>query len=195
MEVEAKVLEAVALLRQAGRMDLLKDGALAPGRPERRASAGVAAAVAACSPPRVAGACKVRGASRGRGRGVGKGRFSGRERGRGYPRVSREAGHGILRQSWKPARKGKAGPCAADSSEVRKARGAVGGPGASATSKGLSVAGRGRRGKGVAPSGEEARGLDLGIIHGEGEKWGSVRKEVERNPRVPMSKKWPTMLQ
>ncbi|KAJ1126240.1 hypothetical protein NDU88_004648 [Pleurodeles waltl] len=51
MEMEAKVLEAVALLRQAGRMDLLKEGALA-----RRASAGVAAAVGACSLPRVVAA-------------------------------------------------------------------------------------------------------------------------------------------
>ncbi|KAJ1124403.1 hypothetical protein NDU88_002864 [Pleurodeles waltl] len=93
MEVEARVLEAVALLRQAGRMDLLKDGALAPGRPARRASAGVAAAVAACSPPRVAGACKVRGASRGRGRRAGPGRARGGFLGgsvvgdpRGFPR-------------------------------------------------------------------------------------------------------------
>ncbi|KAJ1156129.1 hypothetical protein NDU88_008853 [Pleurodeles waltl] len=79
MEVEAKVMEAVALLRQVGRMDLLKDGALAPGRPACRASAGVAAAVATCSPPRVAGAFKVREASLGAGAkggfGADKGRF------------------------------------------------------------------------------------------------------------------------
>ncbi|KAJ1115551.1 hypothetical protein NDU88_003774 [Pleurodeles waltl] len=234
MEVEAKVLEAVALLRQAGRMDFLKDGALAPGRPARRASAGVAAAVAACSPPRVAGAVKVRGVPRGAGAkgvfGEGKGRFSGQERGRGSPRVSREAGHGPPRQSCKRARKGKAGPQeaarrkgdrtegvgaleasaagkseggkadarqarAAVSSEVRKARGATGGPGAVATSKGLSVSGRGRRGQGGAPRVEEARVLELGIRHGEGEKRGTAGKEVERDPRVPMSEKWPTMLQ
>ncbi|KAJ1092149.1 hypothetical protein NDU88_005261 [Pleurodeles waltl] len=70
-------MEAVALLRQAGRMDLLKEGALAPGRPGRRASAGVAAAVAACSPPRLSGTAKVRGASRGRGRRVCFGRARG----------------------------------------------------------------------------------------------------------------------
>ncbi|KAJ1175169.1 hypothetical protein NDU88_000460 [Pleurodeles waltl] len=73
METEAKVLEAVVLLRQAGRLDLLKEGALAPTRPARRASAGVAAAVAACSPPRVAAADKVRGASRGAGAKGGQG--------------------------------------------------------------------------------------------------------------------------
>ncbi|KAJ1105978.1 hypothetical protein NDU88_003381 [Pleurodeles waltl] len=44
------------------------------------------------------------------GPGAGKGRFSGRERGQGSPRVSREAGRVMLRQSWKPARKGKAVP-------------------------------------------------------------------------------------
>ncbi|KAJ1129025.1 hypothetical protein NDU88_007396 [Pleurodeles waltl] len=55
MEKDAKVLEALALLKQAGRMDLLREEALVPGRPARRASAGVAAAVAACSPPRPAG--------------------------------------------------------------------------------------------------------------------------------------------
>ncbi|KAJ1181436.1 hypothetical protein NDU88_006643 [Pleurodeles waltl] len=112
MEVDAKILEAVALLRQAGRMDLLKEGALALGRPARRASAGVAAVVAACSPPRLSGAGKVRGASWGVGAkgvfGAGKGRFSGR--GRGSPRASREVGHGIQHRSWNPARKGKAGP-------------------------------------------------------------------------------------
>ncbi|KAJ1181094.1 hypothetical protein NDU88_006305 [Pleurodeles waltl] len=65
IETEAKVLEAVALLHQAGRLDLLKDGTLAPTCPARKASAGVAAAVAACSPPRVAPAVKVRGAASG----------------------------------------------------------------------------------------------------------------------------------
>ncbi|KAJ1113606.1 hypothetical protein NDU88_001848 [Pleurodeles waltl] len=57
MEHDAKVREALALLKQAGRMELLRDEALAPGRPARRSSAEVAAAVASCSPPRpVAGA-------------------------------------------------------------------------------------------------------------------------------------------
>ncbi|KAJ1154850.1 hypothetical protein NDU88_007593 [Pleurodeles waltl] len=83
MEMDAKVLEALALLQQAGRMDLVKEEALAPGRPARRASAGVAAAVTACSPPRRAGRAQVRGIARGPVRragmsaaGAGKGRAS-----------------------------------------------------------------------------------------------------------------------
>ncbi|KAJ1108792.1 hypothetical protein NDU88_006162 [Pleurodeles waltl] len=40
------------VLREAGRLDLVTPEALAPGRPVRRASPGVAAAVVACSPPR-----------------------------------------------------------------------------------------------------------------------------------------------
>ncbi|KAJ1185836.1 hypothetical protein NDU88_002623 [Pleurodeles waltl] len=55
MVMDSKVLEALALLQQAGRMDLVKEEALAPGCPARRASAGVAAAVAACSMLRLAG--------------------------------------------------------------------------------------------------------------------------------------------
>ncbi|KAJ1217892.1 hypothetical protein NDU88_005479 [Pleurodeles waltl] len=58
--MDPKVQEALALLRQAGRLDLVKTEALAPGRPARRASAGVAAAVAACSPPRPADGAQVR---------------------------------------------------------------------------------------------------------------------------------------
>ncbi|KAJ1088779.1 hypothetical protein NDU88_001934 [Pleurodeles waltl] len=47
-----KVRRALALLEQAGRMDLIKPEALAPERPACQASAGVA--VLACSPPRTA---------------------------------------------------------------------------------------------------------------------------------------------
>ncbi|KAJ1148270.1 hypothetical protein NDU88_001107 [Pleurodeles waltl] len=99
MDADAKVLETVALLRQAGRMDLLREEALAPGRPARRASAGVTAAVAAYSPPRAIGGLQVRSGSRGAvlkaGKGVsgaGKGRAGRRECGPGSPRVSPEAG-------------------------------------------------------------------------------------------------------
>ncbi|KAJ1175410.1 hypothetical protein NDU88_000698 [Pleurodeles waltl] len=113
METDAKVLEALALLRQAGRLDLLKDGALAPARPARRASAGVAAAVAACSPPRVAPAGKVRGAASGvgtkGGSGAGGRRFYGRERGGESPKVSRGTGRAGQRTGWNPARKWRAG--------------------------------------------------------------------------------------
>ncbi|KAJ1165793.1 hypothetical protein NDU88_006210 [Pleurodeles waltl] len=114
MEVDAKVLEAMGLLRQAGRMDLLKEEALAPGRPARRASVGVTAAVAACSPPRASGTMQVRGGSRGavaKGvSGAGKGRAGRQERGPASLRVSPEAGPSGIRLSWEPARTGKAGP-------------------------------------------------------------------------------------
>ncbi|KAJ1139115.1 hypothetical protein NDU88_005492 [Pleurodeles waltl] len=43
---------ALALLEKAGRMDLVRQEALGPLRPACRASAGVAAAVLACSLPR-----------------------------------------------------------------------------------------------------------------------------------------------
>ncbi|KAJ1106862.1 hypothetical protein NDU88_004260 [Pleurodeles waltl] len=112
-EVEAKVREALALLRQAGRLDLLKEGALATTRPARRASAGVAAVVAACSPPRAVYGGKVRCASRGAGRGVGPGRvlggcMGGLELGnpRGFPE-SRDARRGC--PAAPPCRKGGRG--------------------------------------------------------------------------------------
>ncbi|KAJ1097377.1 hypothetical protein NDU88_002497 [Pleurodeles waltl] len=94
MDVDPKVLEAVALLRQAGRMVLLKEGALEPGHLVRRASAGVAATDTACSPPRVAE--KVSGVSRGVGArggpGARKGRAARPERRPAAPRASPEAG-------------------------------------------------------------------------------------------------------
>ncbi|KAJ1129014.1 hypothetical protein NDU88_007385 [Pleurodeles waltl] len=46
------VRKALALLQQAGRLNLLRPEALAPERPARQASAGVATAVLACSPLR-----------------------------------------------------------------------------------------------------------------------------------------------
>ncbi|KAJ1082599.1 hypothetical protein NDU88_002764 [Pleurodeles waltl] len=49
---EDKVRVALALLQQAGHMDLVRPEVLAAERPVRRASAGIAAAVLACSPPR-----------------------------------------------------------------------------------------------------------------------------------------------
>ncbi|KAJ1160968.1 hypothetical protein NDU88_001457 [Pleurodeles waltl] len=57
MSHEEQVRTALVLLRQAVRLDLLKEEALAPGRPARRASAGVTAAVMACPPPRAGAAC------------------------------------------------------------------------------------------------------------------------------------------
>ncbi|KAJ1135602.1 hypothetical protein NDU88_002040 [Pleurodeles waltl] len=150
METEAKVLEAVALLRQAGRIDLLKDGALALTRPARKASAGVAAAVAACSPPRVAPAVKVRGAASGvvtkGGSGAGTGSFSGRERGGESPKVSRGTGRAGRRPSWIPARKWRAGPHVAAEQQAREEKRA-GALEQSAAKKGIEKKAGGRQGR------------------------------------------------
>ncbi|KAJ1197594.1 hypothetical protein NDU88_001451 [Pleurodeles waltl] len=114
MEADPKVLEAVTLLRQAGRLDLLKEGALEPGRPARRASAGVAAAVAACSPPRVAekvsGVSKGAGAGARGGTGAAKGKAARPARRAAAPRDSLEAGHGLVRPGGRPTRGGRARP-------------------------------------------------------------------------------------
>ncbi|KAJ1218394.1 hypothetical protein NDU88_005974 [Pleurodeles waltl] len=63
--MDARVLRAMELLKEAGRLDLLAAPAASRDRPVRRAASGVAAAVAACSPPRERK--QVSGAGRGRG--------------------------------------------------------------------------------------------------------------------------------
>ncbi|KAJ1175967.1 hypothetical protein NDU88_001252 [Pleurodeles waltl] len=50
--MDARVVRAMELLKEAGRLDLLAAPAAPRDRPVRRAASGVAAAVAACSPPR-----------------------------------------------------------------------------------------------------------------------------------------------
>ncbi|KAJ1191489.1 hypothetical protein NDU88_000805 [Pleurodeles waltl] len=50
--MDARVVRAMELLKKAGRLDLLAAPAAPRDRPVRRAASGVAAAVAACSPPR-----------------------------------------------------------------------------------------------------------------------------------------------
>ncbi|KAJ1140270.1 hypothetical protein NDU88_006627 [Pleurodeles waltl] len=62
--MDQRVIRAMELLREAGRHDLIAAPAAARERPVRRAAGGVAAAVAACSPPR--GSQQVSGAGRGR---------------------------------------------------------------------------------------------------------------------------------
>ncbi|KAJ1216731.1 hypothetical protein NDU88_004330 [Pleurodeles waltl] len=52
MAVEAKVQQALRLLEEAGRQDLVRPEAAPAARPTRRAASGVAAAVLACSPTR-----------------------------------------------------------------------------------------------------------------------------------------------
>ncbi|KAJ1199423.1 hypothetical protein NDU88_003259 [Pleurodeles waltl] len=153
MSQEEQVKAALVLLQQAGRMDLLKEEALAPGRPARRASAGVAAAVMACLPPRAGAACsQVRRGGKGAGgpssegaAWVGHGR-AGRRNGGG--RASRASpGAGCPRATMKQlgsARGGRGSPTAARPPAQRA--GAV---------KGIKRAGRPRalwgsgRGRGV----------------------------------------------
>ncbi|KAJ1209843.1 hypothetical protein NDU88_005215 [Pleurodeles waltl] len=62
-----KVQEALRLLREAGRLDLIQGGVGGPSRPPRRASGRVAATVLACSTMR-GGARKQAVSRRGRGR-------------------------------------------------------------------------------------------------------------------------------
>ncbi|KAJ1211285.1 hypothetical protein NDU88_006646 [Pleurodeles waltl] len=50
--MDRRVTEALRLLREAGWLDLLADGGGRGARPAREAAKGVAAAIAACSPPR-----------------------------------------------------------------------------------------------------------------------------------------------
>ncbi|KAJ1177062.1 hypothetical protein NDU88_002326 [Pleurodeles waltl] len=112
--MDPKVQEVLALLRQAVRLDLVNEEALAPGHPACRASADVAAAVAACSPPRPFDGAQVR-VSKGRAlREAGSG-ASRAVRGRvirgGLARGSPRASHGEgrsrgLRAGEKKARRG-----------------------------------------------------------------------------------------
>ncbi|KAJ1130104.1 hypothetical protein NDU88_008460 [Pleurodeles waltl] len=53
MSADDKVQAVLQLLSDAGRLDILRDGVVGPLSPVQRASSGVAAAVLACSPPRV----------------------------------------------------------------------------------------------------------------------------------------------
>ncbi|KAJ1201988.1 hypothetical protein NDU88_005792 [Pleurodeles waltl] len=69
--MDRRVIQAMQLLREAGRLDLLAEPAARRDRPVRRAASEVVAAVAACSPPRGNRrrlAPQVRRAGGGRGR-------------------------------------------------------------------------------------------------------------------------------
>ncbi|KAJ1127202.1 hypothetical protein NDU88_005605 [Pleurodeles waltl] len=63
-----KVQEAFWLLSEAGRLDLVRDGALGPPLQARRAASRVAVAILACSPPHSVSATKTAVSVRGRGR-------------------------------------------------------------------------------------------------------------------------------
>ncbi|KAJ1189617.1 hypothetical protein NDU88_006361 [Pleurodeles waltl] len=57
--MDPRVRQALRLLEEAGRLDLLAEDGARRERPARQAASGVAAAVAACSPPRGRG-CRSR---------------------------------------------------------------------------------------------------------------------------------------
>ncbi|KAJ1124063.1 hypothetical protein NDU88_002526 [Pleurodeles waltl] len=233
MESEAKVREALALLSQTGRLDLLKEGALAPAR---RASAGVAAVVAACSPPRVVSGGKVRCASRGAGArggpGAGPRRVYGRVRVGESLGVPRKPGCAERRPSCTSALKGTAGPRveagqqaleqgqlgALEASATKKGKGKVKAEGARQVRRGgsqirkLKPSAAGGAAASAAssvtvafPSGKQGKvgrgdGAHLGhgawaLFLGGGQHGVFQEKEAEGDPKVPLSIKWPTMLQ
>ncbi|KAJ1190868.1 hypothetical protein NDU88_000187 [Pleurodeles waltl] len=71
--MDSRVLQAMKLLKETGRLDLLVKNAARRDRPVRRAASVMAAAVAACSPPR-----RIRVRSTPQVRRVGGGRVRGR---------------------------------------------------------------------------------------------------------------------
>ncbi|KAJ1154104.1 hypothetical protein NDU88_006860 [Pleurodeles waltl] len=209
MAQDEQVRAALALLRQAGRLDLVKEEALAPGHPARRASAGVAAAVVACSPPR-AGAASLQVRRGGKGVGgpskVGKAAEGQRRdvkrngRGRG-PRASPGAGRPRAAPRQRDlGRTGKGAPLVARSpgkAGVLRSKGKAGGPKACGFAEG-EVAGKGlNRGFFLLGSSEpDASRRDItAVSEGDGGESTVGGAQGTKDPRVPVSVKWPTMLQ
>ncbi|KAJ1164774.1 hypothetical protein NDU88_005208 [Pleurodeles waltl] len=212
--MDPKVQEALDLLRQAGRLDVVNFGALAPARPACRASAGVAAAVAACSPPRHVEGAQVRGgkgkALREAGRGVtraGRGRAIQPGIARGSPRASLGEGRvGGLRAGWRRARRG---PGLKGYGPQRGEKPITGAGGSGALPFGSSVgpmgsvkpAKAGSRVKKGGPDQHNIGGVRAGAfeedrlppLSGDKDKTDSPGSEEQRDPRVPVSKKWPTI--
>ncbi|KAJ1082038.1 hypothetical protein NDU88_002209 [Pleurodeles waltl] len=139
--------EAMRLLKEAGRLDLLADGEACRERPARQASRGVAAAVAACSPPRSGGqrALQVRRGGSGRGR---------------AGRVGAPSRRGAADMRRRP------GPLGAQPLDVLVEGGAEGGTGAipAAAPKRKGFLGRGPRSLWARPS---KRGLSAGARVGD----------------------------
>ncbi|KAJ1174333.1 hypothetical protein NDU88_006155 [Pleurodeles waltl] len=222
MDVDAKVLEAVALVKQASRTDLLREEALVPGHPARRASAGVAAAVAASSPPRATGGSQVRGVARGAVgsavKGVpGAGKGTAGRRGlsqdpRGFPsRRGHRTSAQVVMQLY-ALRQGRRGAARLQGQGIKKAgelQGRVTGKG-----KGSGAAPRGaglgalsfRKGRGSGKKGycTSSTGGPPSSEGGEEVSRKGLREGAQEGPsgigdsrdlRVPISEKWPTMLQ
>ncbi|KAJ1210806.1 hypothetical protein NDU88_006168 [Pleurodeles waltl] len=217
--MDPKVQEALALLRQAGRLDLVKEEALAPSRPARCASAGVAAAVAACSPPRPANGAQVRvpkgrafreaspgasGAVRGQAKRGGTARGSpraspGEGRRRGLPAGGKLAQRSPVVRRYGPRHgageeTGAEAPLGRGAVIVKGARGAAGR--ARKAHPGLIKQGVGAGEQVLGGSRARAAGgfkaPQPGV--GKGSQLETVGLKEQRDPRVPVSRKWPTML-
>ncbi|KAJ1145498.1 hypothetical protein NDU88_011784 [Pleurodeles waltl] len=217
--MDPKVQETLALLQQAGRLDLLKEEVLAPCRPARRASAGVGVVVAACSPPLAAREGQVRGEGRKVARGAGpraSGVFRGWARGGGpapgSPRaVLRESKSGGLRSGWKVARRSPVLKRYRHKPRVGQ-RKAVGAPNCRGAGTGIGAKAAAERDRsGPREQLEEGAGLgdrvygssravavggSKGSLEGAGmsHQLEAGGMQEQRDPRVPVSKKWPTML-
>ncbi|KAJ1157286.1 hypothetical protein NDU88_010001 [Pleurodeles waltl] len=167
MEIDGKVAEAVELLKEAGRLDLLREEALITGRPVRKASAGVATAVVACSPPRAA-TMQVKGVAQGAAAAQG---VSAAGKGR--------AGRRGLRK--RALRVSLGAETSADSAS-----------GAANMRIKMGLQGEARpQGWGMLRAGAR---LGHSKDGGRGDQEESVRVGESKDPRVPISEKWPTML-
>ncbi|KAJ1213750.1 hypothetical protein NDU88_001381 [Pleurodeles waltl] len=195
---EAEYLQAaVALLEKAGRMDLLRQEALPALRPARKAAQGVTAAVMACSPPRSGGRTGQM-----RKGGQGGGRLSPGKQG---CVVCRPAGPGRVPVfTLAPGRGG-----VKLQSRIRLGRG---GRGASQRAVGLhnlgakykgskQDEGRGGQAEGAGQGLQPRVGGDLSSVQlgegysGGGESRGQDERDGEYDPLIPVSSKWPTMLE
>ncbi|KAJ1189509.1 hypothetical protein NDU88_006254 [Pleurodeles waltl] len=197
--MENKVQQALALLREAGRLDLLVPEALLPGRQVRRASGGVAAAVAACSSPREALPKKV-GAVKGRGWREAGPRVGRAGRGRVVAGPVREAPRASL-EACRGQRAGASASRARRSPAVRRYGARPGAIHKCFKNKGDEQP-RHYGGRRVGPVASSFPGGDGGAegarLHpaaggGEGGRGMATESGEQRDPLVPISSKWPTM--
>ncbi|KAJ1129387.1 hypothetical protein NDU88_007758 [Pleurodeles waltl] len=173
---EEKVRQALALLEQVGCMDLVQPEAFGPLRPTRRSSAGVAAAVMACSPLRAGKtSSQVRRGGRAPG-GLGK---------NGAARAGRGAGE--MGPAWgspkgNPRRAGQSRRQLVERGKVRRNE-----PGAACSARSDNGRGGGRARSGWEQKGtacwQSHSGAITEAVHGEGVRE-SPRKEgsAEESP-------------
>ncbi|KAJ1162428.1 hypothetical protein NDU88_002896 [Pleurodeles waltl] len=198
------VEQALVLLKRAGRLDIVNQDALQALRPVQRAAQGVAAAVMACSlPGSPARGTQVRRSGRGGGQGRGRGTASGAVR----PSL-KAAGSGSRVLGSVHARKGGAGAVKACSTfPIKKGQNSMVGR---ARQRWFRDRPEGRQ-EGDESSGVESE-VDEGFqglggqepvegLHGgegsgmEGDRKGEGEDREADDPHIPLSKKWPTMLE